>query len=469
MDPLDELRRESWRHDHGLRLGRGRGGAVAFAAPEHSVLAIGPPRSGKTSAVVVPNVVSACGPVLATSTKPDLMLTTSLARARVGRCMLFDPSGLTEPAPNVERIAWSPLRSCADWQQALLVTESMVRAARSGPRSLEATHWTERAHALIAPCFHAAALAEMPMADVMSFIDRREGTRFRAVLAARDTTIPLDTLNGLLRTDERELSGIWSTASSILSAYRSPAALEAAEGRQLDVESFVRSGDTLYICAPSESQAHAAPIVAGLLRDVRSAAYGAAARGELGHAAERAPLVLALDELANIAPLHDLPALVSEGGSQGVVTLACIQDLSQVSERWGRLGEGFLSLFNAKLVFPGIGDTRTLEAISLVGGDHQVQAVSTTEGDRRRGLPGLVGRRQPSRRTVSERTERRLPPDLVGRGVEGHAVLVEGAAPSFVEARRWFADPAVSDAVHGMVGRHLERDRPRRRGIGREL
>ena len=112
------------------------------------------------------------------------------------------------------------------------------------------------------------------------------------------------------------------------------------------------------------------------------------------------PLLLALDELANIAPLHDLPTLVAEGGSQGVVTLACLQDLAQARARWDREADGFLSLFGTKLVLPGIGDTRTLEAISLLAGEHEVRAVSVSEGPHGRGLAAL---RRSATRTVSTR------------------------------------------------------------------
>ena len=80
-----------------------------------------------------------------------------------------------------------------------------------------------------------------------------------------------------------------------------------------------------------------------------------------------APVVLALDEVANIAPIPDLPAMVSEGGGQGLLTLACLQDLSQARGRWGSAAEGFLSLFGTTVVLPGIGDVRTLEALSALG------------------------------------------------------------------------------------------------------
>lgn len=452
MDPLDALRWESARYRYGIRLGRGRDGAPAYAAPELGLLVVGPPRCGKTSSVVVPNILAACGPVVTTSTKRDLLATTAAARSRVGDCLFFDPSGHLMEQRAIERVSWSPLQSSLAWDSATLMAQAMVLTARPGSERGESYHWTERAQALLAPAFHAAALDEMSMAELLSFIDRREGRDLLAVLARHDCEIPLDTLHGVLETEERELSGIWSTASSILAAYRSESALASTVGRCIDFDLLARGGDTLYVCAGSDEQRQAAPIVAGLLRDVRLGAYRAAERSELGHGARRPPLLLVLDEVANIAPLHDLPTLVSEGGSQGVVTLACLQDLSQATARWGRLGEGFVSLFNTKMIFPGIGDTRTLEALSLLAGEHEVRSVALAEGPRLSGFAGLLGRHAGARTTLSTRTERRLPVDLIARGVDGHALCFDGAVPSFVETRPWFEEHSIAAVVLGDCG-----------------
>jgi len=83
--------------------------------------------------------------------------------------------------------------------------------------------------------------------------------------------------------------------------------------------------------------------VVAFLETVRRATY---ARGTAWP-----PVLFVLDEVANIAPLPNLPALVSEGGGQGLVTLACLQDLSQARARWGEAAEGFLTLFGVKLLF----------------------------------------------------------------------------------------------------------------------
>src|SRR5581483_7838895 len=118
--------------------------------------------------------------------------------------------------------------------------------------------------------------------------------------------------------------------------YRSDAALASSAAPNFNAGRFIASHDTVYVCASGRHQDLVGPLVAGLVSDVRSAAYHRAAERSFGSSgAAESPLLLALDEVANIAPLADLPALVSEGGGQGVLTLACFQDLSQARRRWG--------------------------------------------------------------------------------------------------------------------------------------
>ncbi len=134
------------------------------------------------------------------------------------------------------------------------------------------------------------------------------------------------------------------------------------------------------MCSTGRHQHQFAPLVVGNIGDVRDAAY-ARARDELSGP----PTLLALDEVANIAPIPDLPAMVSEGASQGLLVLACLQDLSQARIRWGQAADGFLSLFGTTVVLRGIADTSTLRDISALAGDHEVAAtrlaVPSTDGD----------------------------------------------------------------------------------------
>jgi hypothetical protein len=168
----------------------------------------------------------------------------------------------------------------------------------------------------------------------------------------------------------------------------------------------------LYICSTGRQQRQFAPLVVAMIGDVRDAAYARAREGR-----GSAPTLLALDEVANIAPVPDLPALVSEGAGQGLLVLACLQDLSQARARWGQAADGFLSLFGTTVVLPGIADSATLRDLSALAGSHQV--VSTTISR----SVGRWGRIRPST-TQGWHAEARLPVDAVARGAPGCALVL---------------------------------------------
>src|SRR5271167_810422 len=122
---------------HGIYVGVGSRGWM-WAGPQCSTLVLGPPRSGKTSSLVIPNILLTDGPVVSTSTKPDVMRATARARSCEGWAFLYDPSGEIECPPGVERVGWSPLTTAARWDAAVVTADAMVGATRSsGPRSGE--------------------------------------------------------------------------------------------------------------------------------------------------------------------------------------------------------------------------------------------------------------------------------------------------------------------------------------------
>ncbi|HVC69884.1 MAG TPA: type IV secretory system conjugative DNA transfer family protein [Acidimicrobiales bacterium] len=476
---LAAMRKTAARTGGCLYLGAGAIGP-AWAGAEQAVLVLGPPRSGKTSGLVVPTVLGAPGAVVSTSTKPDVLRITAGSRRGQGRCFLYDPSGTVEAPDGVERVRWSPVSGCRSWDDALLVARGLVGSARpTGGRGdggeVGLDHWSERAQALLAPVLHAAALDGAELATVLSWIDRRQVAPALRVLEQQGAVIAGDLLAGIASTDSREQSGIWSTASGVLGAYRSEAALATTVAPDFDPRGFCDSSGTLYICATGRHQGLAAPLVVGLLTDIRAAAYGRAAeqaaaadsgspdgRGG-GRRSAPTPVVLALDEVANIAPVPDLPAMVSEGGSQGVVTLACLQDLSQARGRWGGAADGFLSLFGTTVVLPGIGDVQTLDALSQLAGEEEVatRSVSAPVREGGRGIGRAVMHRMlwgPGGRgadplpsvTTSTVLRRRLPVDVVGRGEPGMALVVdERNAMGWVRLTPWFSSEPWRSVVRG--------------------
>lgn len=389
----------------GLYLGWGHRGPVT-AGPEEHVLVLGPPRSGKTSRLVVPALIRHPGPAVVTSTKSDVLKATVGHRSRLGRCWYWDPSGTTVVPAGVEPLAWSPVVDCEVWDRAVARAHALATAARPNPSAHDA-HWVERAEALLAPLLHATALGHGDLAVLLSWLHRRELTEPVAVLDDHNARRAKDLLQGLAHTDTRELSGIFSTADSILAAYRTDAALTATRVPNFDADLFASSSDTVYLSSPAATQAVHAALVVALLDQIRSATY---------RWRPNPSMLFALDEVANIAPLPDLPATVAEGGSQGLVVLACLQDLSQARTRWDKAADGFFTLFTQKVILPGIADMATLKAISALAGDVDVNIRSISKDHR-----GLF---PTSSTTTSVRRQPRLPFDRIAVLPVGTGLLV---------------------------------------------
>ena len=96
--------------DTGLLLGdlqqpAGRGPAL-FASWEDTIVAFMAPRSGKTTALSVPYVLSAPGPVVATSIKADLWAATAQLRADGRHDVAVRPAADRLPA---QAWWWNPL------------------------------------------------------------------------------------------------------------------------------------------------------------------------------------------------------------------------------------------------------------------------------------------------------------------------------------------------------------------------
>ncbi len=351
---------------------------------------------------------------MSTSTKPDVMRATAPSRACDGWAFLYDPSGEVNCPHGVERVGWSPLTSASNWDAAIVTADAMVGASRLSVPRAGHDHWTERAGSLLSTLLHAAALESLQMQDVLRWIDRHDAAPALDILAthAAEQATATDLLTGIVATDSREQSGIWSTASGVLAAYRTEGVLTSTRTPPLDLEAFCSGPNTLYVCSTGRRQRQFAPLVVALIGDVRDATYERA-RGVRGGP----PTLLALDEVANIAPIPDLPAMVSEGAGQGLLVLACLQDLSQARARWGVAADGFLSLFGTTVVLRGIGDTATLRDISALAGQREVAATTVSR------TVGRWGRIRPSTSVGSAR-QPRLPVDAVAHGTPGRALVL---------------------------------------------
>lgn len=450
VSPATRAREGSMRLGAGAYLGVDEYGGWVTADPESAVMVLGPPRSGKTSAVMIPALMASAGAAISTSTKPDVMRATIAARSEIGQAWLFDPSATetSDTLPDgVRRLCWSPVAAAASWDEALVMARAMTAVTRPGAGTTNESHWSERAGALLAPLLYAAHTTGQPIAEVLRWTLRADLAPAQAILADTNNQVAADVLAGIERTDQRERSSIFSATAGVLAAYNSDAVRQAAANPNFDPSQFVTTTDTIYITAPEHKQTLCAPLIVGLLEQIRHAAYDHART----HTPAGPPMLWALDELANTAPIHDLPALISQAGGQHLQIMIGLQDLSQARARWGEhQADALLSLFQTKLILTGIADPRTLEAISLALGEYDRDTVSQTLGQSQQ-QEGL-GAPPTHTDTVNYHTQRQrtLTPGEIARLPDGHGLLLHGADWTTIELTPWHqAQPWKTIAEHG--------------------
>lgn len=354
-----------------LTLGHGPGGRLLAAEPGHSLLVLGPTQSGKTSGLAIPAILEWPGPVVATSVKTDLLADTLAARSERGTVWTYDPTGSVTGIP---RAGWTPLANCGTWSGALRTASWLTSAARDAQMQ-EADFWYANAAKLLAPMLYAAATAGLTMTDVVRWIDLQEDTEVRMLLQATGVEAAIAAAEATWRREERTRSSVFTTAETILAAFSDPAVATSAEQADIALERLLDGGThTLYICAPLHEQERLRPLFTALVQHVLVTAYEqAAVRGRLD-----APLLLVLDEAANIAPLRDLAQVASTAAGLGIQLVTIWQDRAQITARYGHHAGTVFNNHRAKLVLSGITDANTTNDLAQVIGDTEVVRQSTT-------------------------------------------------------------------------------------------
>ncbi len=423
------------------RVGLGRAGRSVLAAePRQSVLVVAPTQSGKTTAVAVPAILEWEGPVLATSVKSDLLRHTLDRRRDLGEVRIFDPVATT----GFHRAHWTPLASCGDWQGARRTADRLARAAQSTPTPAHgAEFWDQAGARFLAPLLLAAATTGRGMDDVTRWIDTESHEEVLQALDGPDYATALNAAISVWGADERLQSSLYATATVALEAYNDPLVLACSERAELTADWLLSGSNTAYLCAPVDEQARLRPLFTTLVREIVAAVYARAA--STGRPLDP-PLLLVLDEAANIAPLPDLAQIASTGAGQGLQVVTVVQDLAQVHERWSRTGETIVNNHRAKLFGSGTACTRTVDYVSRLLGDAEVPQRSFTAGEE--------GRRS----TTESSIFRPIAPPQVLRGLRpGSMLLLYGSLPpAVVTARPWFRDRRLRRLAHP----HGESERP---------
>lgn len=426
--------------DVGVLLGR-LGAAELFCSWEDVAVAFMAPRSGKTTALAVPITLAAPGPVVLTSNKVEGWKETAALRAtQTGeRVWTFDPQRI---AHTPQDWWWNPLRNLTTVAEANRLAGHFVATVEDDRRDI----WGPAAKELLATLLLAAAVGGQTLLDVYAWLANEATPVPSGLLREHGYDLLARTLRGTQDSPPETRGSVYFTARAAtaclrdgqITAWVTPPrqTLDSTSTGPVPVEfqpeSFPTSRQTLYLLSKDEGGS-AGPLVAALTDRVLRCGVTAAERagGRLDP-----PMVLVLDEAANICRIADLPALYSHLGSRGIVPLTILQSYSQAVGVWGETGTKALwGAATIKLIGAGMDDPTFAEDLSRLVGDHDVPTVSRNTGGGR----GFGGG---SSRTHATRQQRILPASAVRELAKGRALLLAtGTKPALITLQPWYTGP----------------------------
>ena len=368
-------------HPDGFTIGRLDRRVISTPEEAHVCL-IAPTRAGKTTRYVIPWLLEHQGPAIITSTKTDILDATRDHRAKHGALWVFDPFG-------PESCSWDALHGCADWSTALRQAHWLAEATQQGDSEL-AGYWRGEAAKLLAPLLHAAA-DTADISTVLAWVDQQDPVAAARGLLAKQAVAAERQLQAVRGLDDRNRGTTFMSAGSVLAAYRYPEVLSHAFTPDLTAENLLDGEpNTLYVVAAERHQRLLEPVLGALLSSIIHAA--------IEREADTPRLRILLDEAANIAPLRDLPRLMSQAAGHGIRIATVWQSLAQLQERYDHGAHTILANSAAKLVMGSTTDQATRRyAESLLDQDDDTVAAALQHLEHGRalyvnstGLPAVV-------------------------------------------------------------------------------
>ncbi|MFF0488134.1 type IV secretory system conjugative DNA transfer family protein [Nocardia sp. NPDC004068] len=424
-------------------------GTPLYGSYEDLHIDIWGPRQGKSTSRVIPAILAAIGPVLATSNKRDVVdATRDIRQAKGSEVFVFDPQGVADEPPTWY---WNPLR----WVDARREGCEM-RAARLAGHFADGDDggnnstggddgfFAQEAEDLLAGLFLAAAIDDRPIVQVWDWVTNIQDTEPIELLRSARHHFTASGLSAQYNTDPRMRSGIFGMAKKMIRCLKlsnvHPWITPGGDRREFDELDFIERNGTLYSLS-LEGRGSAAPLVSALTEAVIDTAMRKASRSHGGRL--EIPLLAVLDEAANVVRWKDLPKQYSHFGSRGIVVMTVLQSWAQGARCWGVDGmEALWGAANIKVLGSGVDDMKFLQERSDAIGDYDTISQSVSESKGGKSYSRSLG----SSKTFSVNALATLP--------RGRAIVFSSGAPAvLVRTVPWW-EGEYADAVRRSIERH---------------
>jgi type IV secretion system protein VirD4 len=368
------------------RVGTWRGrdvhtGLDCYSSVRQSTYVVGPSESGKTSCVVIPEALDHDGPLLACSSRADIMAATWQARAERGRVLLFDP---LRQATALPLLRWDPVRDCVDPTVAMRRAQALMSSVdMNGVENGNA--WKARGQAILRNLLHAAAISGDGIHAVLRWSFDQTAVEPAAILQ-RSTLAP-DSWATLqfqaIQTPERQRAGYYMPIEGAVDCFMHPAVLDTctpSAKEHFDTMSFFfdsHGQSTVYLLAQRNQAVGVLDLLAALMEDI---VHHARDLGQFSDNNRLDPaLKLLVDEAPSTATFTQLPDLIADGGGRGIPTTMVVQDRAQAIDRWGiHPAQSMWGAATLRMVLPGVTGYDELREIASYVDDYDEEIPSLT-------------------------------------------------------------------------------------------
>lgn len=344
------------------------------------------PGAGKTTGFAIPMALDAPGVVFATTNKRDLP--DALRGSRPGAVHVFDPQRIVSKDTPPFRIDFN--KYVTDEVRAHKLAKVWMDASTPLGAKKDA-YFDSAGPNLLAGHLLACAVAGLPISQVFLWLMDSQERKSVKILEAAGYHLPAKALEGVYFAPEEQRGGVFGTAAEMVSFLNNSRVLAWLESTGPDddrpvfsPEHFVRSKNETMIAVSKEGIGSTGPLTASLTVWVMDAAEELADASP--HGRLRIPLVVILDEVANVCRMKDLPDLMSHYGSRGLSTWPILQNFAQGSRVWGEDGmRQMWGAANIRIVGSGQADEKFLKEFSAIIGSHLVQEYSSNSSSGRTG------------------------------------------------------------------------------------
>ncbi|NQX29850.1 type IV secretory system conjugative DNA transfer family protein [Microbacteriaceae bacterium VKM Ac-2854] len=369
----------------GLVVGATANGQTVFHSWRQCAAYVMGPGTFKTTAFVVPHMLTAPAAAIVTSNKLDGIHEIIRGRRHAitgGDTFVFDPEKLMggDGQPTFTFNPFEGVETIDDARQLVAIFELSTKGEKE---SAGHAQFDTNGRDLLAGCFLAAALEGLSIARAHAWVSSEKGMKDALTVLERHRAMgAVRMMSGILGTVADETrSGYISTAQRMLSGLANDAivawAVPMKDVPAFDAAEFVNGRNTLVLLSKAGGASGA--LMTTLVRIVCRAAEQAA------YATERrrlpAPMVVELDECANVVKWNELPELFSYYGSLGIVVSAYFQSVAQAKNLFGDTRFGTLwDAANPAVYGGGSKDERFLDGISKLLGEYDELTPSTSYG-----------------------------------------------------------------------------------------